>query len=263
MVNQLTHKIDIEELIFANKNKEYGAYKLRQSYRTYLSFAMWMAVLILFLATTGPTIYRMMNPEDVSAKKTRKVIITDLAPPPSIGEEKKIEELEAPPPLKSTIKFTPPVVKPDEQVKDEYVPTVDELKEVNPGLATQQGVEGGIDYSLIETEEKVVEEKKEEAPTFFVAVEEMPEPIGGIEGIQSKIVYPEIAKRAGVEGKVYVLAFVDENGTVRDAKIIKGIGAGCDEAALQAVLATRFKPGKQRGKPVNVQVSIPIVFKLQ
>jgi protein TonB len=108
-------------------------------------------------------------------------------------------------------------------------------------------------------QEKIVEEE----PVYFVAVEDMPEPIGGIAGIQQKIVYPEIAKRAGVEGKVYVLAFVDETGTVTNAKIIKGIGAGCDEAALSAVMKTKFKPGKQRGKPVKVQVSIPIVFKLQ
>ncbi len=109
------------------------------------------------------------------------------------------------------------------------------------------------------------EDKKivEEEPQYFVAVEEMPEPIGGIMAIQQKIVYPEIAKRAGVEGKVYVLAFVDENGDVRDAKIIKGIGAGCDEAALEAVKKTKFKPGKQRGKAVRVQVHIPVVFKLQ
>lgn len=107
------------------------------------------------------------------------------------------------------------------------------------------------------------EKKVEEEPTYFVAVEEMPEPIGGIKGIQEKIVYPEIAKRAGVEGKVYVLAFVDETGTVTKAQILKGIGAGCDEAALDAVLKTKFKPGKQRGKPVKVQVSIPIIFKLQ
>lgn len=109
------------------------------------------------------------------------------------------------------------------------------------------------------------EDKKivEEEPVYFVAVEEMPEPIGGISEIQKKIVYPEIAKRAGVEGKVYVLAFVDESGNVTDAKIIKGIGAGCDEAALDAVKKTKFKPGKQRGKAVKVQVSIPVVFKLQ
>ena len=91
----------------------------------------------------------------------------------------------------------------------------------------------------------------------------MPEPIGGITEIQKKIIYPEIAKRAGVEGKVYVLAFVDESGTVTDVKLIKGIGAGCDEAAMDAVRKTKFKPGKQRGKPVKVQVSIPVVFKLQ
>ncbi len=109
------------------------------------------------------------------------------------------------------------------------------------------------------------EDKKivEEEPTYFVAVEEMPEPIGGIGAIQSKIVYPEIAKRAGVEGKVYVLAFVNESGDVTKAEIIKGLGAGLDEAALNAVKQTKFKPGKQRGKPVKVQVSIPIVFKLQ
>lgn len=108
------------------------------------------------------------------------------------------------------------------------------------------------------------EEKKviEEEPTYFVAVEEMPEPIGGIGGIQSKIVYPEIAKRAGVEGRVYVLAFVDENGNVTKVNTIKGIGAGCDEAAMAAVQKTKFKPGKQRGKSVKVQVSIPVIFKL-
>lgn len=105
--------------------------------------------------------------------------------------------------------------------------------------------------------------QEEDEAVFFVAVEEQPEPIGGIEAIQSKIVYPEIAKRAGVQGRVFIKAFVDENGVVRKAEVMKGIGAGCDEAAVAAVMQTQFKPGKQRGKSVKVQVSIPIVFKLQ
>lgn len=108
-----------------------------------------------------------------------------------------------------------------------------------------------------------VEEEEEEAePVFFVAVEQQPEPIGGLEGIQKRIVYPEIAKRAGVQGRVFVKAFVDENGNVVKVELLKGIGAGCDEAAMEAVKNTKFSPGKQRGKPVKVQVSIPIVFKL-
>lgn len=107
-----------------------------------------------------------------------------------------------------------------------------------------------------------VEEEEEVSPDFFVAVEKMPQPVGGIEGIQKKIVYPEIAKRAGVQGRVFVKAFVDETGAVQKAEVIKGIGAGCDEAAVAAVMKTRFNPGEQRGKPVKVQVSIPILFKL-
>jgi len=107
------------------------------------------------------------------------------------------------------------------------------------------------------------EEKKiEEDFQYFEVVEEMPEPIGGIEAIQRKIVYPEIAKRAGVEGRVYILAYVDENGNVTKTEVLKGIGAGCDEAAEKAVRETKFKPGKQRGKPVRVKVAVPIIFKL-
>ena len=260
MASESTYTIEIDELIFAQKNKEYGAYKLRKSYKTYLTIAMWIAIFIVLMVTTGPQIYRMLNPYEVVAPKRKVVQITQLEQPPSIGEQQEIEQIEAPP-LKSTIKFTPPVVKPDEQVTDEYMPTVDELKEVDPGSETQEGNPEGVDYSLIEVEEKVVEQ--EAAPTYFVAVEEMPEPIGGIKAIQEKITYPEIAKRAGVEGKVYVLAFVDESGNVTKAQILKGIGAGCDEAALNAVEKTKFKPGKQRGVPVKVQVSIPIIFKLQ
>jgi periplasmic protein TonB len=108
---------------------------------------------------------------------------------------------------------------------------------------------------------KVEEEDAE--PVFFVAVEQMPEPIGGIGAIQRKIVYPEIAKRAGVQGRVYVKAYVDEAGKVTKVELIRGIGAGCDEAAMEAVNSVMFSPGKQRGKPVKVQVTVPVLFKLQ
>lgn len=101
----------------------------------------------------------------------------------------------------------------------------------------------------------------EEEPAFFVAVEEMPQLIGGLKQLQSKIKYPEIAKRVGVEGKVLVQALVDENGNVISVNTLKGIGSGCDEEAMDAVKNSKFTPGKQRGKNVKVQVTIPIVFK--
>jgi len=106
-------------------------------------------------------------------------------------------------------------------------------------------------------------EEEETEPVFFVAVEDMPEPIGGIAGIEARITYPEIAIRAGVQGRVFIRAFVDESGKVTKAEVLKGIGAGCDEAAVKATLETKFKPGRQRGKPVKVQVSLPIVFRIK
>ncbi len=101
-----------------------------------------------------------------------------------------------------------------------------------------------------------------ERDTFFLAVEEMPQIIGGIGSIQERLRYPELARRAGVEGVVYVYAFIDEEGTVVRTEIVNDPGVGLGEAAAAAVSLAKFKPGKQRGQPVPVRVSIPIHFRL-
>ena len=106
------------------------------------------------------------------------------------------------------------------------------------------------------------QKENEEAPsTVLMAAEVQPELIGGLKGIQSRIEYPELANKLGIEGKVFVQAVVDESGKVISVKTIKGIGGGCDEVAMDAVKDSKFIPGRQSGKPVKVQVTIPIVFK--
>jgi periplasmic protein TonB len=102
----------------------------------------------------------------------------------------------------------------------------------------------------------------EEEEQFFLAVEDMPEIIGGIASIQSRVRYPELAKRAGVEGTVYIYAFVDVNGNVVRTEIVNDPGAGLGEAAAEAVAQAKFRPGRQRGQPVPVRVSIPVHFRL-
>ncbi len=97
---------------------------------------------------------------------------------------------------------------------------------------------------------------------YFIAVEEMPEPIGGMAAIHNNVIYPAIARRAGIQGRVYVFAFINDKGEVTKTEVLKGIGAGCDEAAMAAVRKARFTPGRQRGKPVNVRISILIHFQL-
>lgn len=99
---------------------------------------------------------------------------------------------------------------------------------------------------------------------YFQNVKLMPEPVGGIEAISGKIAYPEIAKRAGIEGKVYIEAYVNQEGSIDGVKVLKGIGAGCDEAAMEAVLASKFKPGRDdNNDPVKVKIAVPILFKIQ
>jgi len=98
---------------------------------------------------------------------------------------------------------------------------------------------------------------------IFVWSEIMPEPIGGVSSIHEKVYYTEIGKRAGVEGTVIIEAIVDKQGNIVDAFVKIGIGGGLDEVALDAVKNTKFHPGKQRGKPVTVRISIPIKFVLR
>ena len=100
---------------------------------------------------------------------------------------------------------------------------------------------------------------------IFVWSEVMPKPIGGIKSIQEKVVYTEIAVLAQIQGTVTIEAVIDKEGNVIDAKIVRDIGGGgaLGESALNAVLTTKFNPGKQRGKPVKVRVTIPIKFVLK
>ena len=98
---------------------------------------------------------------------------------------------------------------------------------------------------------------------FFVVVEQMPVLIGGLGNLQKQVKYPEMARRAGIEGRVTVQFIVSETGSVICPRVIRGIGGGCDESALEVVKKARFIPGSQFGVPVPVQYSLPIVFRLQ
>jgi periplasmic protein TonB len=107
------------------------------------------------------------------------------------------------------------------------------------------------------------DDEPEPEPEIFVIVEQMPDLIGGLGALQKKIKYPEIAKKAGVEGRVIVQFVVNERGDVESPVVVRGIGAGCDEEALRAVADAKFTPGRQRGTNVKVKMSLPITFKLK
>jgi len=104
----------------------------------------------------------------------------------------------------------------------------------------------------------------EEGDMIFVAFDEPPTPIGGFMAIQKALKYPEIARKAGIEGRVTVHVLVSEKGEVVRTKILQSLGhTGCDQAAVNAIKGVKWNPAMQRDKPVKVWVAIPVIFRLK
>ena len=104
---------------------------------------------------------------------------------------------------------------------------------------------------------------EEEEQEIFEVVEDNPEPIGGMDAIYDNLEYPEIARRAGIEGQVVIQFVVDENGNVSNVSVLQDIGGGTGEAAMEAIQQTEWEPGRQRGRAVPVRFQVPIRFTLQ
>lgn len=104
----------------------------------------------------------------------------------------------------------------------------------------------------------------EDLGTVYNLVHTTPVVIGGQGGLMGNIKYPTIARKANVEGRVYVKFVVDKNGDVRNAQVVRGIGAGCDEEALRVIRLAKFEPGRlEDGEAVNTELSMSIMFKLR
>lgn len=276
-------KVDLTDIVFALKNKEYGAYVLRKLYGKFLSISLIITALFFSTAISMPMILKAIQSGEVNQKQTVTMDVKAQLQAMKKQKEKEkretvFKEQEKKAPERASVKFTPPVIKPDDQVKEE-VQTVEELQNKNVGTVTRQGVEGGdvrgdadveftdgLDDKKPEvTKEDVNKQAKEEVFTFAEEMPSFPGGDGALYGfLAQNISYPEIAKRAGVEGQVIVTFTVSKTGQISAPRVARGIGGGCDEEALRVVMMMpRWNPGKQNGQPVNVQVTVPIRFQLQ
>ena len=131
----------------------------------------------------------------------------------------------------------------------------DEILEIDAELDFDEPMDIPVPPKPIQQQDDVEEE-------IFVVVENPPVLIGGIAAVQSHISYPPLALKAGIEGRVIVQFVIDKTGKVLDPKVIRGIGGGCDEEAVLAVLKAKFQPGLQRGRPVSVRYTLPITFRI-
>lgn len=257
------------DIVFAGRNKTYGAYELRQGNDKTTSRAVIIGSLLFIALVSLPLIIRYVSGILPEAEK-EKITEVVLAPPPPINKE----ELPPPPPEPpkpkiDQVKFPPPVVVPAEQVRDEEPPTVEELKVADPG---QKTIEGDPNAE-IKIDEPVGEAPKEAAVVEdnsikdFASVEVLPEFQGGMAGwgkyLQKNLKYPPMARENNITGRVIMSFVVEKNGQLTDIKVLRGIGGGCDEEATRVLKsAPAWKPGIQNGRPVRVAYTMPIFFQL-
>lgn len=165
----------------------------------------------------------------------------------------EIPPTQQPPPPPPSVQIPEIVEVPDEEEIEEEIDV-----ELDVEMTEQTKVDD-IVFSQAPEEEDVDE--------IFTIVEDQPEFPGGMaafyEYVNKRMKYPSQARRMGIEGRVYVEFIVDKDGSVTNVRAVKGIGAGCDEEAERVLAAVpKFKPGKQRGRPVRVKMVLPIYFKL-
>ena len=256
------------DLLFKDRNQEYGAFELRKDSSRRHRVGIIAALIFLALIIFVPILYKQI----IEKVKDRNVEVTTLS---NIEIEKKVEKpkdiiIEKPaPPLKSSIKFTPPVIKPDEEVQeDEEIKTQEELinTDVNISVADVKGTDEENGQDIGDLNNMIVGEDTTSTP--YAVVEQMPEFPGGEAALQrylhNSVKYPNIAMENGIQGKVYVGFVVERNGSISNVRIARGVDASLDKEAMRVVrLMPKWIPGKQNGEPVRVSFTAPINFVLE
>jgi protein TonB len=257
------------DIVFEDRNKEYGAYVLRKQDRRNTTIAILISVGIFVFVFALPAIIKLLTPEDKGLIDTSFKVETTLIEAPPLDNKPPPPPVEPPPPLKSTIKFTPPKVAEHDEDVEEPPPTQEQLKVEDAGQETQEGDSLGVDPSLGDGNDLVEEDNS--IYDSWQSIEQQPEFQGGVkkmyEFLYSKATpYPPMCRENGIQGTVTISFVVNKDGSIQDVTVVRGIAGGkaLDELALKAVKAMPpWKPGKQNGNAVRVKFSLPMKFVLK
>ena len=282
------------DMVFADKNKAYGAYQLRKS----VSQRNIKALVILLVAAFiggGYLAYQIKKHKDELAAQEAYAAKMELAALEQAKKEqaerkkqqkkeepKKVEPEKVVPETRATVKFTAPVIKDDKEVKEEMPPMVKMNRETKAiGTETKEGVEDRnivADRSTVATpdqiipkiEKPVAEAPKVEAPKediekkIFTFAEQQPTFKGNVQAwLTSHLNYPASAADNNIQGKVVVKFVVGRDGSVSRAEVVRGVDPALDREALRVVNSMpKWNPGMNNGQPANVWFQLPITFKL-
>ncbi len=265
------------DLVFEGRNQAYGAYKLRKGTAKRNVWALIIVGLAAALLYLGLQLQKMAE----ANKKVENTQAVELAKLNTEKKEAKVEKKEiikqepekVVEQVKSSVKFTAPVIKKDSEVKEEDEIKLDEVQKSDKavGAFTVEGndeVGGAVlkakeDIAAPEPPKHVVEETK-----IFTVVEQMPMYPGGdgalMGYLRDNIHYPTVAAENGVQGRVVVGFVVERDGSITDVKILRGVDPSLDREAMRVVKSMpKWTPGKQNGSAVRVKYQVPVSFRLQ
>ncbi len=224
---------------------------LKRKYPLYMQLGMLLSLGLLIAAFTVP----MGTGEDVEYVQEAPEMI-DLE---EIDQTQQVQPPPPPPPAPPPPQEVPDDVEVEEEVIDEI--DLDLTDAVPPPPAAPAPPPPTPDAPAPPPPPPPEPEPTE--PEIFEVAEVQPELIGGLEGLQSRVAYPQFARQAGIEGQVVIQFVVDERGNVVDPVVLRSPNDLLSEAALKAVRESRFTPGQQRGRPVKVRFAVPVTFRLR
>ena len=270
---------DWVDLVFEGRNQAYGAYKLRKKTTKRNITAIVSVAVLIILCLIGLQLKNFVDAQRAKVASTEVNELTALKQPKKEVEikQKKVEIKEPEKVVervKSSIKFTAPTIKKDDEVKpEEELKTQDELMDTKTAIGTfdvkgnddanGEGIKAKETIAQPEPQVQKVEENK-----VFEVVEQMPAFPGGdselMKFLKENMKYPPIAAENGVQGRVVVGFVVEKDGSITDVRIEKSIDPSLDREAQRVVKSMpRWIPGKQNGSPVRVKYRVPCLFRLQ
>jgi protein TonB len=244
-----------DEIIFANRNKSYGAYDLRRRYKSAASLSILGGVTLCSIPLILTFIF---SPEPVKAKADAGIFVVvqtdNLIDPAKIAQPVHLKPASAPP----QFRYVEPKV-----VDDSMAITNLMINDFIRDSVINNNITENVD-SIVYSPPVTVEIEEPEPFTF---VEEPPMFPGGnralLKFIAENTKYPAEALENGIQGKVFVKFAVSSDGTVKRLEIMRGVHPLLDEEARRVVSSLpKWKPGKQNGKPVPVWYSVPVTFEI-
>ena len=264
------------ELVFEGKNHAYGAYQLRKetgkrNFYAILTMFIIAAIIGAVVIVKGVVENAMKTDVAIEADVELAKLAEKKEAKVEKKEEPKFEKIEVEK-VKSSVKFTAPEIKKDEDVQpEEELKSQDELSKTNTAIGAFD-VKGNDEAAgeVLKAKEVIAqpEPPKEEETKVFDVVEQMPSFPGGqsalLQYLSSNIKYPVVAEENGIQGRVIVTFVVEKDGSITDVRVVKSVDPSLDKEAQRVVKSMpKWIPGKQNGAPVRVKYTVPVTFRLQ